>query len=406
MKFIAVALLLGLSHVAYGVKHRNFLSMQVAGGLNLAEASKAKLQAAVKSGQADAIEGLERMIVNLAIERKQHQEDGEPNDAMVAALALIKDAIDNMTSLTQTLHDDQEAACNQSQANMSACDVHYTAATYANCTPNVSIFRNTHKTCREREAELIAENISCHINETALAAEVNTTLTLLTYLNDTSAQGAYEPTSYCSLNVTEQSDPSDLSVVENYLMRMKSKYQDAKKNLTEAEWAYSNKSAEYNAKVQECNLIEGNLTSKSSECTQDQLSFENEACAINDGRATGCAAYDICWNTKKTEHDRLVNESILLEPDLKAKYRALKRIGCFILAFNSSNMSAALQNCVQRTIDLSPMNITCNATLDKTPTDCPTPCVGTPENTTQFAADEYQMHNWSSLVDNCTATCC
>eukprot|EP00933_Yihiella_yeosuensis_P020218 TRINITY_DN16263_c0_g2_i1.p1 TRINITY_DN16263_c0_g2~~TRINITY_DN16263_c0_g2_i1.p1 ORF type:complete len:407 (-),score=76.77 TRINITY_DN16263_c0_g2_i1:59-1279(-) len=401
--FCVVAVwLLVLTQMCAAVKFRDALVMQKE-GLNLRSTVRSHLKALLRSKdakqRAKTIIGLEKMVGTLILTSEKAQEAGDNvSDSVKQTVGDIKELVTSMLNATQEQHDLAEAACNDTFTNISTCDSAYTAGTTDDCPSNLPTLRSDHETCRTEQAVLELSNQTCQNNLSSIQVRLDNATTAFNEVN-----GTHNGEEYCEINQNEQ----DANQVKEYLERMITKHETDAQTYLDRKWEFGNVTDEFNQQNVICNGIIANLTTKQTNCSQDQLDFENAACEVHRDRSVGCAAYYTCYDTKKDEHEAQVNLSIAMEPGLKAEWRALKRIGCLLDAFDSFNISAEIETCIAAKHDLSPMNITCSGAPQRFNVSCEDGCIANPSNLTgSFKADEYEQHDWTDLVDECGATCC
>eukprot|EP00933_Yihiella_yeosuensis_P081576 TRINITY_DN9522_c0_g1_i1.p1 TRINITY_DN9522_c0_g1~~TRINITY_DN9522_c0_g1_i1.p1 ORF type:complete len:371 (+),score=44.53 TRINITY_DN9522_c0_g1_i1:107-1219(+) len=259
---------------------------------------------------------------------------------------------------------------------------------YFNCSMAESYSETTmqnlatdHDDCRNNESDTEALFNACIASLTPLFTNMTTECGIFSDLDEIPEDLG----TFCGTKDVQASTHLDMMITafDNRLTA----FREAKQNCSDAKEIHDDQ-------VTNCSNINDTLNDYRAWCKANQTAVENFACGEANG--THCTVYDTCWGNANTSYYLKMGYMKAQEEELKAEWRSLQRIECYIGAFSAADKKVAIDTCKGNTYTGWEVNLTYYD--EPTKNNCSTDMAWRP-GTSEFAS------RWFSNAANYSSTC-
>jgi len=226
--------------------------------------------------------------------------------------------------------------------------------------------KTDHEVCRDSEKDAAVEAVQCNDALEALEDARDVTCSGFENLKKNPSAAA---------DVCHSSGAEDY---ESWLTRNQLYFQTTLATFQQAKAACEAAEKKVNDKKPVCVGFNSTLVSKTAQCDTEQHGFESATCSQAASKFSACDSYSKCYEAAKKEYDDSIPPLETQIESRKAQYRALKRILCLVDTIGQDKQNDAIEDCINKTHDLSDLDIEIDAAPAATACtyQMPIPCSG------------------------------
>lgn len=309
---------------------------------------------------------MEDMVLLLAQQAKAAREaskDKGDEEDLKDLLTQLRAELVNMQKEINTAASQSDSACQAAYDNLtSGC------AVFGNDTlfypdgfdGNFTRLRNEHQSCRSTLPQKKQDFESCHKIRSSLVAQEQVLLD-----------------SFRSVNVFESPDECLVSGddVLAYLKAMRDHFGTKKVAWWDDYYTLENVTKKITG--WNCTEMEVSYYDQLTSCENKQQHLEQIACEVHERTNESCTTMPACYEGKWSRYLGEFESANTTIQDLKYEYRAIKRILCLLDAFESEDMDAKLEECMNARYTAASVKSQCvesHPDVKKPPYDIPAVC--------------------------------
>uniref|UniRef100_A0A7S4S9K3 Uncharacterized protein n=1 Tax=Alexandrium monilatum TaxID=311494 RepID=A0A7S4S9K3_9DINO len=205
-----------------------------------------------------------------------------------------------------------------------------------------------------------AEHLTCRGQEKSAAIEKSE-------CDDATAAQQQAKDATCAALESLKKDPNTAAEVcrssgvaedyESWLGRNRDHFIRAAEEFASAKEACANATRKLAEQAPKCAGFAGALDQRRTACNAVQAELESATCSYDVQRVAACAGYGTCWAGASATYNKTTPELAVEAESRRAQWRAAMRIECLLRSFDAADQEAAIDGCIAKVHDTSPLDL-------------------------------------------------